>query len=232
MNNPTPATSRADELAVSIPTAWDALTDVQLRYVCALMAEAFDPDEIKVLLILRQVPPRRLDEVSPEAVAEALPLLDWLDELPAGPIRPATLYGREAVHPLLAGVTFRDYLSAENYYQGYLMSHEPEALQALAGVLYPGTTRTLTPTAHHLLLLWMAGLKQAYTGLFPDLFSRAPASDEVPDLREIMNAEIRALTGGDITKLEAVLSADTLDALTELNAKAREAREIEKLNKH
>lgn len=47
-----------------------------------------------------------------------------------------------------------------------------------------------------------------------------------------MNAEIRALTGGDITKLEAVLSADTLDALTELNAKAREAREIEKLNKH
>lgn len=56
--------------------------------------------------------------------------------------------------------------------------------------------------------------------------------DEVPDLREIMNAEIRALTGGDITKLEAVLSADTLDALTELNAKAREAREIEKLNKH
>lgn len=231
MSNQTLATSR-DEFAVAIPTAWDALTDVQLRYVCALMAEAFDPDEIKALLILRQVPPRRLDEVSPEAVAEALPLLDWLDELPSGPVRPAKLYGREAVHPLLHGVTFRDYLSVENYYQGYLMSYEPEALQEVAKILYPGTTRKLSPTAHHLLLLWLAGLKQAYKNLFPDLFSAAPAADgSEPDLRGIMNAEIRALTGGDITKLEAVLTADTIDALTELDAKAREARELEKLNK-
>lgn len=51
-------------------------------------------------------------------------------------------------------------------------------------------------------------------------------------MRELMLAEIRALTGGDVTKNEAVLHADTMDALAELNAKAREAREMnEHLNK-
>ena len=40
-----------------------------------------------------------------------------------------------------------------------------------------------------------------------------------------MNAEIRALTGGDITKENQVLSMDCWRALTELNEKAREAQE-------
>lgn len=77
------------------------------------------------------------------------------------------------------------------------------------------------------------GLKTAYTQLFPDLFSRtAPTGNNQPDMRELMLAEIRALTGGDVTKNEAVLHADTMDALAELNAKAREAREMnEHLNK-
>ena len=40
-----------------------------------------------------------------------------------------------------------------------------------------------------------------------------------------MNAEIRALTGGDITKENQVLSMDCWRALTELNEKARETQE-------
>jgi uncharacterized protein YbjQ (UPF0145 family) len=43
-----------------------------------------------------------------------------------------------------------------------------------------------------------------------------------------MNAEIRALTGGDITKEQAVLEMDCWRALTELNEKAREAQEFKK----
>ena len=41
-----------------------------------------------------------------------------------------------------------------------------------------------------------------------------------------MNAQIRALTGGDITKEAAILQMDCWRALTELDAKAREAEEI------
>ena len=53
-----------------------------------------------------------------------------------------------------------------------------------------------------------------------DLLSYAPPIGEV--LWTAMNAQIRALTGGDITKEEAVLSMDTWRALTELDAKAKE----------
>lgn len=43
-----------------------------------------------------------------------------------------------------------------------------------------------------------------------------------------MNAQIRALTGGDITKEEIIRKADVWRALTELDAKAREAEELNK----
>ena len=41
-----------------------------------------------------------------------------------------------------------------------------------------------------------------------------------------MNAQIRALTKGDITKEAEVLALDTHRALTELNAQAREYKEL------
>ena len=43
-----------------------------------------------------------------------------------------------------------------------------------------------------------------------------------------MNAQIRALTGGDITKEEIIRKANVWRALTELDAKAREAEELNK----
>ena len=57
----------------------------------------------------------------------------------------------------------------------------------------------------------------------------APPIGEV--LRTAMNAQIRALTGGDITKEEAVLSMDTWRALTELDAKAKEVEDIKRQTK-
>ena len=48
------------------------------------------------------------------------------------------------------------------------------------------------------------------------------------DLLPAMQAQIRALTDGDITKLQAVYDAACWDALSELDAKAREAEEYRK----
>lgn len=44
-----------------------------------------------------------------------------------------------------------------------------------------------------------------------------------------MNAQIRALTAGDITKEARVLEMDCWRALTELDAKAKEAEEMRKM---
>ena len=50
---------------------------------------------------------------------------------------------------------------------------------------------------------------------------------EAFNMLELVNAEIRALTGGDITKEREVLQMDCWRALTELNEKAREAQELQ-----
>ena len=51
-------------------------------------------------------------------------------------------------------------------------------------------------------------------------------------MTEAMNAQIRALTGGDITKEKQIEKSDVWRALTELDAKAREAEELnDKLKK-
>lgn len=47
-------------------------------------------------------------------------------------------------------------------------------------------------------------------------------------MAEVMNNEIRALTGGDISKEDMVLSTDCWRALTELDYKAKEAEDFNK----
>lgn len=55
--------------------------------------------------------------------------------------------------------------------------------------------------------------------------------DEEIDLRVVTDAQLRLLTDGDVTKEDAVRRVDCKRALTELNAKAKEAREMQaKLN--
>ena len=51
-------------------------------------------------------------------------------------------------------------------------------------------------------------------------------SSSAPSVEDAMNAQIRALTKGDVTKEAEVLALDTHRALTELNAQAREYREL------
>ena len=46
-----------------------------------------------------------------------------------------------------------------------------------------------------------------------------------------MQAQIRALTDGDVTKLQAVYDTACWDAITELDNKAREAEEFRERNK-
>lgn len=70
---------------------------------------------------------------------------------------------------------------------------------------------------------------------FSDFFQPASANAENllgsspnigKQLQESMDAQIRALTKGDITKEKEILSLDTWRALTELNAQAKEYKQI------
>ena len=233
MNRTTHASS-SDESAtgvkVNVPLSWQALTAAQMEYVCRIMSSGqWATEEVKTVFFIRLARLQRypLARLRPMDIAQHLPLLDWLERGPEGIIMLPKVSGRAAEWAGdLHGCPFRTYLSMENYYQGYLLSQNVEALEALGSLLYPRCRRLLAQERYWL-LLWMVGLKAEYARRFPDLFRPSAEGGEPPNMLEVMNAEIRALTGGDITKQGAVLQADTLDALTELDAKAREAREME-----
>lgn len=85
----------------------------------------------------------------------------------------------------------------------------------------------------------MASLKQYFAQVFNNFYKPAPTNenggslageqvDLFKQLRDSTNSQIRALTGGDITKEATIMKMDTWRALTELDAKAKEAEEYRK----
>ena len=76
-----------------------------------------------------------------------------------------------------------------------------------------------------MIIQWWAQLKTLFGVHFPNFFK--PAEDGgVADMTQIMNNQIRALTEGDVTKENEILALDTWRALTELDAKAKEAEDF------
>lgn len=250
----TPSSSAEESLQLHLPTSWEGLSAEQLEDVYHFSSELERSAEyVKTLLLMKwcqlsvasgkwfQAKPGcawirhggKYYNVSVTQLTAATESLDFLDTPPPFPLRPAELHGHKGVNAELHGVLFGEYLALESYYQGFLQSKNPEALNRAATILYPGFEGELLPWERFALLLWLSGLKQLYIEKFPDLFATEPStqSAEKPDMHAIAIAQLRALTGGDVTKMQAVRDADTWDALEELNGKAAEAREMKRIMK-
>lgn len=241
--------SSSGELRVDIPSAWQELDEEQLVYVLHMLSWGFQTEHAMVYafirfaglyivrsdgdtLIVRRG--RKLYPLSRRDVLLGAMTLDFIQEPPQLPQRPEKWSGAKAVDAELHGVPFGVYLQLENYMQRYLSQPDESLLVAMGRLLYPKLPKRgrLPRVFSYLVLHWMTGLKLLFARLYPDLFKPARADGELPDLREVMLAQIRALTAGDVTKEHDVLNVDTWTALAELNEKAREARELDKLYKH
>ena len=238
MNRTTPPSSSADTttaaspFTLGLPTAWTALTDTQIAALCSLAAQGLDPDTLRArFLTLHLLSPEQRVLFAPADLLPAADLLDWMDTPPDTPIRCAALHGRTALDASLHDVPFRTYLMADNCFQGWLATAAAAPLHDMARLLYPLPSEAPDPEDDDPLT---PGLKSLLARTFPHLLRPAPTTDadESSDPAEAMNAQIRALTAGDITKEECVLAADTWRALTELDAKAREAQELNERLKH
>ena len=160
--------------------------------------------------------------------------------------------GLHAADALLQqGVNFNEYLHAEKYYQIFVETQNMEYIDNLAQWLYhdshgraagygdavddQGLTVedvTLTPGERVGTLLWFVHVKRVMARAFPNFFKKTDVEDGQPehvDFTELYNIQLRALTGGDVTKESTVLNLECWRALTELDAKAREATEFEKI---
>lgn len=238
-------------LNVKLPTAWPELSQRELADVYALKAAFAGSGRLRFELFryfsgCRVVRRSGADficafaamhtdgrvrkvrvPVSPEVLAELLTALDFIDVPGDVPVR-LECWGRaRAVDAELHGVNFGTYVQIENLYQGFLQSREPEALRSLAVLLYPGIRLKELPGAFvHNILQWMVQLKALFSQMWPHFFKPATGKETASSMLEVMNAEVRALTGGDISKEEVVFASDCWRALTELDFKAKEAEEM------
>lgn len=179
---------------------------------------------------------------------------DFIDQLEDMDCRLDAVCGLHAADALLQqGVSFEEYLYAEKYYQNFIADKDMEWLDNVAMWLYRGKNGraagygdaiddegnkvedvTLTPGERIGTMLWYAHIKHVMANAFPHFFKKTTVVDGEPEqvnFIELYNVQLRALTGGDATKEKEVLALDCWRALTELDAKAREAEELEKIRK-
>lgn len=234
-------------LKISTPKSWQELEPAQLKYILTLQAQGLPSGTIQVSAFLhfaglkiyktegeclRLRAGMKVYRVKASDIAMAAMALDFITDPPTMPQLLPELGGKQAKDEELHGVPFAHYLQIENYMQQYLRTKDATLLTPVLALLYEDNLQEedIDATARYMVLHWYNGLKPFLAQTFSDLFRPVAGEEgEEPDLREIMIAQIRALTGGDVTKEEQVLNVDTWTALAELNAKAREAKEVNKM---
>ncbi len=243
---------------LSLPTDWQSLSDSQLQYFFKQLSNDLPIEEILTLCLFKWADLRVLCKAhdgsylvkrrhNQEAaltirqVQAATASLDFLQRFATLPVRITKIRRAAAIAADFQGVPFSTFISADNYYQGFLHTKDEALLTQLTTLLYPKVKSSyLTLPILLNTFYWFSSLKHYFSRLFPhflqpmsssseDLLGYAPPIGEM--LRTAMNAQIRALTGGDITKEDAVLNMDTWRALTELDAKAKEVEDIKRQKK-
>ena len=242
---------------LSVPKDWQSLSDSQLQYFFTQLSHDLPMEEILTLclfkwadlrvlckthdgsyLVKQRHAPKHETTLTIRQMQAATASLEFLRQFAPLPVRITKIGRATAIEADFQGVPFSTFISADNYYQGFLHTKNDALLKDLATLLYPKVkSRHLTPPLLLNAFYWFSSLKQYFSRLFPHFLTPcAPTptnllgdTQSIADkVRNAMNAQIRALTGGDITKEQAVLAMDTWRALTELDAKAKEAEEIRK----
>lgn len=177
------------------------------------------------------------------SAAEILSLLknfDFIDKFTDfRPLQRASDVLLTAVDSMLHDVSFYDYLNIEKNYQLFMLNQEDKFLSKMAHLMYRTEDGSADETAHfepyELLgvFMWFSNVKEYFAANFTHFFKPAREGGELRrvDILPAMQAQIRALTDGDVTKQQAVYNTDCWAALTELDNKAREAEEFKERNK-
>ena len=233
-----------------VPRGWHELDDKQLRYLFGLLADDYSSAEIRTLCLFRWSGMKvlyrhNLDFVvrlgseeftlTVTEVTDAIEALKWLDEIPSFPVRLSHIGQFTALPSDFLSVPFEKYIYCDNLYQGYLHTKDDSLIDEMMKVLYDGWNSKGLPLERISTFYWFASLKQYFAKTFHHFFQQTGGTDGNllgsaksigEQVTEAMNAQIRALTKGDITKEKEVLAMDCWRALTELNAQAKEYNEL------
>lgn len=165
-------------------------------------------------------------------IAGAIGHLAWARELPEEPVRLEEVDKAKAVAADLSeGFTFDNWLSCEALWQAYQLTSDEGMLRQMAEILYHKEGIRLDAGETLGIFYWWASVKTMVSEMFPNFFKPGGEGGEQPtadSMRRSMDAQIRALTKGDITKESEILGMGAIRALTELDAQAREYDELNK----
>lgn len=237
---------------LAVPQGWHELSDAQLRYAFELIVKSYTSDEIKTLCLCRwsglSVRHRhnsdficrlgkRTFRLSALQIAECLSALDWLDTIPPQPVCISRIGRYRPFAPDFSEVAFEKFIVCDNLYQGYLATRRDDLLDQLASILYNHnlSPHNLSPAHRVSVFYWFASVKDLFARLYPHFFQTASQPDNLlggsrlpsgAQIQQAVNAMIRALTKGDITKEREILALDTHRALTELDVQAKEYKEF------
>jgi hypothetical protein len=168
-------------------------------------------------------------------ITEASVALTWLADVPSYPVRLSRIGFHRAVRADLQDVSFEDYLCLDNLYQGYLQTERKALLWDMAKILYRYKYIRLNPIEEISIFYWFTSVKKMFVNMFRHFYKSVEGSEaslpSIQQLQDSMNTQIRALTGGDITKEREVLAMDCWRALVELEAKAKDYDELKKISK-
>lgn len=244
--------SKNGEVHLSVPSSWSEMNEEQLRYTLWLLTSNYSENAVRMYLLMRFAG-MKVDHLSdkgwichgegkeskPFAITtgqfvEMLRHFDYVFEDGSCDNRISVIDGCKAMSLELYELKFGNYLLIENLFQAYLGDPEnTELLVEIAWILYqvPDKKRSkwkISSEELYGVFLWYRHFKKMCQKDFPHLFKpSAGGADSLTQL-EAMNAQLRALTDGDVTKEELVKVQDALRALTELDAKAKEAEELQK----
>lgn len=235
----------APTIHLTLPEGWAQLSDKQLMFAYRLLALGMSPVQVLTHCLLRWAGLRLLYReggryimrhhrdtfpITVGQLAWAVGRLDYLNQLPAYPVRPSRIGRHRPLDATLQDASFETFLCIDNLYQGFLSTRDNGLLDSLFALMYQTRERTRTPSQRVAVFYWVASLKQYLARMFPAFFRPAAQSSSLAlsptSQQDIVNTQIRALTHGDPTRERDVLALPCHSALWELNQQAREYEEL------
>ena len=231
------------DIDITLPRSWRDMSQEKLKYFFSLMAMGFGQDQIKTYCLFRWGNLEVVQQMgksymlkkdkkeflaSPMLIASCVDCLSFLDEMPTYPTNLRKIGRYECLPFNFSEVPFKKFIICDNLYQGYMATKKEDLLEEMAKILYNPRVKLNNPERVSI-LYWWASLKNYFNSEFKYFFNGTSSGTLTGEqVKNAMNAQIRALTGGDITKEKEVLAMDTWRALTELDAKAHDYEELER----